>query len=272
MRRMRRRPAVLLLASCAALFAGESSGQEEPLRGIELGAAVALREGVVAAGTRALHRGTELVLLVEEAARVSTLPVPAFRTGKLRHDPQPLVAGGELAGLAWLEGIDGRSLAVRFARWDGERWSRPRTVAVPGPGSQTALAAARLADGSWLLAWSRFDGADDEVVWSRSAGPEGESWSAPRRIAADNAVPDVTPALAATGGGGAVAAWSRYDGEDYRVVTARFDGRRWSAPRAVSPAGSFEPRWERAEDGRPQLVFRTALPRGRLAIPWEKVP
>ncbi|HEX5760898.1 MAG TPA: hypothetical protein VF121_17045, partial [Thermoanaerobaculia bacterium] len=149
------------------------------------------------------------------------------------------MADGELAGLAWLEGADGRSLAVRFARWDGERWARPRTVAAPGPGSQTALAAARLADASWLLAWSRFDGADDEVVWSRSAGPEGESWSAPRRIAQDNAVPDVTPALTAVAGGGAVAAWSRYDGEDYRVVTARFDGRGWSAPRAVGPAGSF---------------------------------
>ena len=194
---MRRSSAALLLLSCAALFPAGSSAQEKARAEVEVTALVAVREGRLGAGTRRMDTGTELVLFAEAAEGVSSLPVPALRIGAIRHDPQPLVADGELAGLAWLEGQDLRSLAVRFARWDGEGWERPRTIAAPGPGSQLALAAAQLADGSWLLAWSRFDGGDDEVVWSRSAGPDGASWSPPRRIAADNAVPDVTPALAA---------------------------------------------------------------------------
>ncbi len=267
---MRRSFAALLLFSCAALFAVESSGQEMARGEVELTALAEVREGRIAAGTRRENGGTELVLFAEESGRISSLPAPGGRTGRARHDPRLLVANGELAALAWLEGRDLRSLAVRFARWDGEGWEAPRTVAAPGPGSQMALAGTRLADGSWLLAWSRYDGGDDEVVWSRSAGPDGASWSAPRRIAADNAVPDITPALSAAPGG-AVAAWSRYDGEDYRVVTARFDGRRWSAPRVVGPAGSLEPRWERSASDEPALVVRTVLPRGRLTIPWQRV-
>ena len=268
---MRRPSAALLLLSCAALFPAGSSAQEKARAEVEVTALVAVRDGRLAAGTRRTDAGTELVLFAEAADRVASLPVPTLRIGAVRHDPQPLVADGELAGLAWLEGRDLRSLAVRFARWVGEGWERPHTVAAPGPGSQLALAAARLADGSWLLAWSRYDGGDDEVVWSRSAGSDGAAWSPPRRIAADNAVPDVTPALAAAPGGGAVAAWSRYDGEDYRVVTARFDGRRWTVPRVVGPAGSLEPSWERAASGEPALVVRTVLPRGRLTIPWQRV-
>jgi hypothetical protein len=177
----------------------------------------------------------------------------------------PLVAGGELAGLAWLEGSDLRSLAVRVARWDGDHWTAPLTVAAPGPGSQIALTAATLSDGSWLLAWSRYDGADDEIVWTRSRGPEADSWTPPRRIAADNRVPDITPALLATPGG-ALAAWSRYDGENYRLVTARFDGRTWSAPRTVGPAGSVDPTWEGTAGGNSLLLARTAAPRGWLAL------
>jgi len=233
--------------------------------GSELTAAVALREGWLAVGTRRTEGGSELLLLAGDDRNVSPLPVPAGPSGRLRHGPVPLVAAGELAGLAWLEGRDGRSLAVRFASWEGDGWGAPRTVAAPGPGSQMALAAAALADGSWLLAWTRFDGADDEIVWSRSRGPLGETWTPPRRIAADNAVPDVTPALLATRDG-VLAAWSRYDGEHYRVVTALFDGRAWSPPRAVGPAGSLYPSWEAPDDGPPTFLARTAAPRGWLAI------
>ena len=55
------------------------------------------------------------------------------------------------------------------------------------------------------------------------------AWSPARPLAADNAVPDITPSVVAVAGG-ALAAWSRYDGHDYRVVLSRFDGREWSAP------------------------------------------
>ncbi len=233
--------------------------------GSAIAAAASLRQGWLAAGTRRTEGGGELLLLAGDGQAVSALPVPAGPSGALRHGPVPLVAGGDLAGLAWLEGRDAGSLAVRFAGWDGARWGTPRTVAAPGPGSQVALSAAGLPDGSWLLAWARFDGGDDEIVWSRSRGPAGESWTPPRRIAADNAVPDVTPALLPTRTG-VLAAWSRYDGEHYRVVTARFDGRSWSPPRTAGPPGSLDPSWETSEAAPPTLLARTAAPRGWLAI------
>jgi hypothetical protein len=228
-------------------------------------AVIPLDGGWLAAGTQNVASGTELLLARDDGETVTFLPVPSARSGRLRANPVPLVvAGGELAALAWLEGNDLRSLGVRFARWDGERWSTPHAVAAPGPGSQIALTAMTLSDGSWLLAWSRFDGNDDEIVWTRSRGPEADSWTAPRRIAADNAVPDITPALVATHDG-ALAVWSRYDGENYRLVTARFDGRTWSTPRTVGPVGSVDPSWT-ATAGNALLLARTAVPRGWIAL------
>jgi hypothetical protein len=246
------------------LAGGERVAVALPAGG-ELSTVAAVEAGWVAAGTRRTENGTELVLAAGDGEGFSFLPLPLGRDVRLRQDPVPLVADAELAGLTWLEGEDERSLAVRFARWEREKWGAARTVVAAGPGTQIALSAAALADGSWLLAWSRFDGEDDEVVWSRSRGVEGEAWSAPRRIAADNAVPDITPALLATSGG-VLAAWSRYDGEHYRVVTAAFDGRKWSAPRTAGPAGSLYPTWEAAGGAALVLLTRTAVPRGWMAV------
>jgi len=234
-------------------------------QGHAVSAVITLDGGWLAAGTQNVASGTELLLVRGDGDTVTSLPVPSGRSGPLRASPVPLIAGGELAALAWLEGSDLRSLAVRFARWDGERWTAPHTVAAPGPGSQVALTAAPLSDGSWLLAWSRYDGTDDEIVWTRSRGPEADSWTPPRRIVADNRVPDITPALLATPDG-ALAAWARYDGENYRLVTAHFDGRTWSPPRTVGPAGSVDPTWEDTAGENSLLLARTAVPRGWLAL------
>ncbi|HEX2162768.1 MAG TPA: hypothetical protein VHM02_02350, partial [Thermoanaerobaculia bacterium] len=168
---------------------------------------------------------------------------------------------GALAGLAWLEGDAPRGMAVRLARWDGLRWAPAETVAAPGPGSQLALVATALADGTLLLAWSAFDGSDDEVVWSRR---DGDAWSRPERIAADNAVPDVTPALVAVDGG-ALAAWATFADGAYRVVLARYADGRWSAPRPVAPPGTAFPGFEPATVA-PRLLVRRAAPAGWLLI------
>lgn len=250
-------------ASAVELPGGERVAVGLPAGG-ELTAVAALGDGWVATGTRRTATGTDLLLVADDrrgGQGVAFLPVPSGPATALRRSPVPLVAGGELAGLAWLEGQGETSLAVRFARREGEEWTRPSTVAAPGPGSQVALTAAVLADGSWLLAWARFDGADDEIVWSRSRDATGTAWTAPRPVAADNGVPDITPALVAAGRG-AIAAWSRYDGEHYRVVTARFDGRAWSAPASIGPAGSLYPSWETGAAAAPVLLARTAAPRG----------
>jgi hypothetical protein len=234
--------------------------------GAALGTAVSLESGWLAAGTRPVAGAPgdrELLLVIGDAKTSSTLPVPAGKAAALREQPVPLVEDGELAGLVWLEGGSRQSFAVKTAAWNGMSWEAPRTISPPGPGSQLALTAARLRSGDWLLAWSAFDGQDDEIVWSR--GSDGV-WSRPRRAAADNAVPDITPALTAAGSG-ALLAWSRYDAGlgEYVVVVSRFTGGHWGAPRTAGPPGSLYPTFEAALDG-PLLLYRTAAPRGWEAL------
>lgn len=192
------------------------------------------------------------------AARVagvsSALPAPAT-LGALVAEPVPLLGarGESLAGLVWLEGDDHRSLAVHAARWTGSRWTAPVVVAAPGAGTQIALDAVRLDDGSWLAVWAGFDGVDDEITWSLF---DGETWSAPAALTA-NEVPDVTPTLRVIDGR-AVVAWSGYDGRDYRLHAASFDGAGWSAPHAFGGRGASLPRF--AEVAAPFVVYRQAAP------------
>ncbi len=211
----------------------------------EGGPAIVVSRGVRPSGVRRPGIGSS----------VESLAVPA--RGDLLREPLLLVRRAELAAVVWLEGEADDRLAVRAARFEGGEWRSPETISPPGRGTQIALTAAALADGSWLVAWAAFDGDDDEILWSRST--DGAAWSPPRRVAADNRVPDVTPHLRATAGG-ALVAWSRYDGNDYRVAVARFDGSGWSEPATVGVRGSVDPAFDDAE--RPLLVYRRAVPRG----------
>jgi hypothetical protein len=223
----------------------------------------------IAMGTRPRGDRRELFVLLGQGANGPRRFLPAIPSAApIQAHAVALTAGARLAGLVWLEGRDVRSLAVKTSRFKNGRWSAPKTISPPGPGSQLALAAARLADGSYVLAWSAFDGEDDEILWSR--GAPGASWTAPRPVAAGNRVPDITPALVSTGSG-ALLSWSRFDGNDYRVMTAALAANRdatggsWSAPRAVGPPGSVFPTLERTADGI-RLLTRTAAPRGWEAI------
>jgi hypothetical protein len=217
-----------------------------------------LGAGWVAAGTFPAADGRERLWLVAgDDEPLARLPEPPAQAGLLRQGPVLLVRRGRLVGLAWLEGDGGRSLAVRAAAWTGSRWSRAEKVSAVGPGSQLALAAGVLDDGSWLLVWSAFDGQDDEVVGSRRI--DGR-WQPVERLCRDNDVPDITPALAPVPGG-ALAAWSRFDGNDYRVVTARFDGDRWIEERTIAEPGSLYPAFG-GPPGSLHLLYLTARPRG----------
>lgn len=209
------------------------------------------------------QRDLFLGLLDDQGLHVLPTPASNDAAERVRENAVPLASSaGDLRALAWLEGADRQSYAVRFASWDGLRWSAPETVASTAPGSQLALSGATLADGSHLLVWSRFDGRDDEVVASRFV--DGE-WSPAQPLAADNGVPDVTPTVVAVAGG-ALAAWSRYDGHDYRVVISRFNGREWSAPSWAGPAGSTYPALQRAE--RPDRSAAGAVTRDSGAAAW----
>ena len=190
------------------------------------------------------------------------LPALAHTDAAIRCQPVLLTESGRLVGIAWLEGETMDRLAVKAARWQGRSWSRVERVAGLAPGSQLALTGTVLADGSWLLAWSRFDGQDDEIVWSHRI--QGE-WSTAKNVSEDNTVPDIVPALQADGTG-ALLAWSRYDGKDYRLQTTRFSGGEWTGERIVGPPGSWFPSFlgESAAKGASDasLLYRTAQPRG----------
>jgi hypothetical protein len=208
----------------------------------EASALAAIDGGWIAAGSVRDAGGTRRLFLLrgnESASR--PLAEPPGQEGKERRGPVFLVDGDRLAGLAWLEGDDDRSLSVRASLWNGTRWQAPERVSFPGPGSQLALTGAVLADGSWLLAWSAFDGQDDEIVWARRVG---SAWQPVRRLSTGNAVPDITPSLAATADGGALIAWSRFDGAGYQMRMARFDpgqGGRWRGEHPAGASGSLYP-------------------------------
>jgi hypothetical protein len=160
-----------------------------------------------------------------------------------------MLASGRLVGLAWLEGDSLARLGVWAAAWDGSRWHDLEQVAPPGAGSQLALAGAVLADGSWLLCWSAFDGGDDEVVWSRRGGGR---WSPPLPLAGGDGVPDVTPAVRPLGAG-AELVWSRFRDGEYHLVASRLDSAGWSAPQDLGARGTLYPSWEGES-----LLFRDA--------------
>jgi hypothetical protein len=213
----------------------------------------ALDGGWIAAGHRpGADGGRELVLVRGVGGGLETLPAPPSG-GAVLASPRPLIENGELAGLVWLEGGDARSLGVRAADWTDGGLGPAQWVAPPSEtGSQLALSAAVLADGSWLLLWSAFDGGDDEIRYSRREGPV---WTVPARVHADNAVPDITPVVAATSRG-AIAAWSRYEAGHYRVRVARFSTGVWGGEERVGGAGSIFPFFVADERARgPHLVF-----------------
>jgi hypothetical protein len=224
----------------------------------EASSLAALDGGWIAAGSYPDATGGRRLFLLrgnDKAAR--PLPEPPGQAGVERRGPVLLVDNGRLAGLAWLEGDGGQALSVRAAAWTGKGWQPPQQVSWPGPGSQLALAGAVLDDGSWLLAWSAFDGEDDEIVWSRRVG---DAWLPVSRLSPGNAVPDITPALTAVRGGGALIAWSRYDGHGYQLRIARFGRGEWRDERAAGPSGSLYPSFLGSAD-RVRLLYLNASPR-----------
>lgn len=220
-----------------------------------------LQVGWIASGVRARRDVLDLSLVADFGRGSRRLASPPDRVGALRTGPAALIDRGRLAGLAWLEGDDLRTFAVRAASLDEGRYSDVHTVSPPQAGSQSGLAATVLADGTWLIVWARFDGRDDELYWA-ARRPEGE-WTAPRRLGPDNAVPDVTPQLLAHGDG-ALLAWSRLRGE-YEVMTARFDGAGWSTATPLGVGGTLSPAFRRRSEA-DYLLVRNAWPGGWTAF------
>ncbi|MEO8505157.1 MAG: hypothetical protein ABI609_14750 [Acidobacteriota bacterium] len=207
--------------------------------------------------TRAVRKGSDIVVVVGDSSESRVLPRVPGRRGRERAEPLALLEHDQLTGLVWLEGEARNAYAVRSAAWNGERWEAPQTIAERAPGSQLALSTAVLADGSWLAVWSRFDGEDDELYWSRHTA---SGWSPAARLNAKNHVPDITPSLVASSDG-ALVAWSQFDGSDFRLRVARFDGHAWQEPVTVGGPGWLYPETAAGESGDTVVRVRQAYPR-----------
>lgn len=214
-------------------------------------------DGWLVAGSGHRDERHEVILLRYADGRLEQLPLLPDPIGRVRIHPTLLIDEGRLLGVVWAEGDRQEEYIVRSAAWLGTGWGTVEEVSGRAPGAQLALTATVLDNGDWLVLWSAFDGADDEIVWSRR---EMLSWSRPQRLHADNRVPDITPTLLATATG-AVAAWSTYDGNDYRLRLAHFDGTRWTVSGLLGARGSTDP-LALARSGRYLILHRTVVPEG----------
>lgn len=241
-----------------SLRIGRLGGPEEAIavpEGTSLHDLVPTPSGWMAAGHKATENGTELLLLEEVEGTINLLPSPDVAGARLSGQPILLIQDDALTGLVWAAGNELRGLEIWAADWLHGKWGEPELIASKGPGSQVAPRALVLEDGTWLVVWAAYDGEDDEIVWSRRI--QG-AWSKPARVAADNAVPDITPRLLAVDGG-ALLAWSWYDGNDYRMKTSRFTGGEWSKPEIFGEKGSLYPSVIQTENGG-LLLYKTVEP------------
>lgn len=117
--------------------------------------------------------------------RVTPWPLPTADTRAAQ--PDLVVAPDGALLLSWIESRDKTHHALRFARFDGARWSAPRTIAEGGDWfvnwADTPHIAAT-ADGALWAHWLRKSAAATyayDVVLARSADG-GASWSAPLRV------------------------------------------------------------------------------------------
>jgi hypothetical protein len=213
-------------------------------------------EGWIAAGAVASPFGQELLFVERAGGVVRRIAPPPAPTAPIRAHPVLLTRTDQTLGTAWLEGDERERYAIRFAPWQGAGFGTPLEVGPAGPGSQLALTGTVLADGRMLLVWAGYDGEDDEI-WAVVG--RDRTWSAPVRVGGDNRVPDILPAVVASGNG-ALVVWSRLAGDEYRLAMASFDGRAFGEARLIGPPGTLDPSFESLA-GSPALLFRDARTR-----------
>ena len=225
-------------------------------RGARLTTIADLGDGWVAGGVEHTEGGVRVTFVMEDGAGLHRLPMP-WQPHELQIRPILLADERQLRGAAWLAGDHPQRLAVKAAAWDGARWGPVVDVAKPARGSQTGLTGTVLANGDGLLVWSRFDGVDDEIVYSRQYG---DGWADPRPVTKGNDVADVTPTVVGHSDG-ATLAWSRLVDGRYQVQTAQLRGETWGRPQKTGEPGSLFPTFVRNGQGL-YLLYRSAELRG----------
>ena len=164
----------------------------------------------------------------------------------MRVRPVPMASATRFEGLAWLEADFPTDFEVRAAEWTGAGWDQVETVSAGRRGGQAGLIGTVLDDGRWLLVWSASDGNGTDIFWTVR---EDRRWAPPRRLAAADREPDITPSLVRVEGG-ALLVWAQRRGTAYHLSAARFrDG--WTTPRTLGAMHASSPRFaELAEEGR----------------------
>ena len=193
------------------------------------------------------------VATVDGEGTIALQPTPS-KPEHPRARTNLMIDRGRLAGITWLEGASQKTTSVRAAAWNGRGWEPTETVAPPLGREQTLLRGIVLLDGSWLLVWAAVD-TDDDIWWSRRTG---RAWSQPQRLHADNDVSDVDPVLAATARG-ALAAWTAFDGSDFRIRLASFEGGHWREMPFASGKAAI-PRTFVDLGGSPALLYDAVVP------------
>ena len=255
----------------------------------EVSSLAAIDAGWVAAGSSRIRgrRGRQLLFLLTGSDKASrALAEPPGQTGRNAAVPCSWwTAAGSPASPGW-KGTATAPSPCAPPPGTGTRWQAAQWVSQPGPGSQLALTGAVLADGSWLLAWSAFDGTADEIVWSRRVGRRLVAGRPGLRAGNCGARHHPRPDRHGRRHGGALLAWSRYDGHGYRLRIARFERRRRGAtsapprpPARSTPPSSATPTaraWSTWTPQAPRLVRPRPRRRGpgagqgdrRLALGW----
>jgi hypothetical protein len=167
-------------------------------------------------------------------------------------------------------GIDGAGNAIAvWRRHDGSKYivqsaTRPAGGAWQGPVDlSTAGETAKEPDlavdaaGDAVAVWARFDGLD--FIVQAAAKPAGGGWQGPLDLS-DAGQDAEEPQVAIDSSARALAVWSRYDGSDFVVQSARRLGGAWEKPPLdVSVAG------QRAEE--PQVALD---PAGNAVAVWSR--
>lgn len=215
------------------LSAGDGTRLELP-PGATLRQVEPTADGWIAVGRLPAGSGTDLLIMMDGGDGADLLPVPEGGRARYRGQPVLFVEEGRMTGLAWAQGEGPREMEIWAADWQDGHWGPAEQVSPKGPGSQVAAKGVVLDDGSRMLLWAAFDGEDDEILWSRN---EVDHWTTPRRLHAENGVPDVMPAVVATESG-ALVVWSWFDGNDYRLKSARWQDGNWIESEPFGGKGS----------------------------------
>lgn len=81
--------------------------------------------------------------------------------------------------------------------------------------------------------WTGRDAGRDEIFGSLY---RNGAWSTPYKLDADNRYPHIRPSAAIDGRSRPRAVWSAYDGEDYKIYSAAWNGARWLPEEKSRPA------------------------------------